>query len=329
MSEFNGVDAGAGPLGDMPPKPKAAWIVQISAAICIVSLLVGLTQIGTLVATDSSNMSMKLALISASWRTLAVGLLFVAIVGTHRRNSYGRVLGLLFIAVVFLGLLYRKSVGPVESSPWRLSYTNQQVGETAEAVGDLLTLFIIGYWFYAFGLSRRAREFFGLRGRECSGQDVSTQKRGLQRYLTVFSIVIAGIGLLKLLSLGVSQLAFFASSSLANATSKKDAEVAMVHAKAAAQVVEAYHRKHSEYPTSLTAAEFEAPLPEPVQSIRVNSVTGGVQVVILGQGSSTSRTFFWEPTIDAAGVFVWTCRPEEIPVTRMPKDCLPGAKGIN
>ena len=32
---------------------------------------------------------------------------------------------------------------------------------------------------------------------------------------------------------------------------------------------------------------------------------------------------------DAAGVFVWTCRPEEIPVTRMPKDCLPGAKGIN
>ena len=327
MSESIAVDEPGEPARGLPPKPRAAWLLQLFAAICLATSLVGLARLCTLVITDSSNVAMEVALVSAVWRTLAVGVLFLAILGTQRRKNYGRIFGLLLIAVVFGGLLYRQAVGSVEPSTWRLSYTNQQVGETAEALTDLLTLFVIGYWFYAFGLSRRAREFFGPSTDMRTDETVPIQQGKLPRILVVALVVIAGLGGLKLLSLGVSQSAAFASSFLADAKSRKDAEVAMVHAKAAAQLVEAYHRKHSAYPASLTAAEFEVPLPEPVQSIRVNSVTGVVQVVMMGSDSSTRRTFFWEPTLDATGAFAWRCRSDEIPIARLPKECLRGAAG--
>lgn len=323
MRKFTSIDAEGGFLRKLPPKPKAVWIFQVSAAICFIALFVGLGRIGTLFARDSSQISMKLMLIAASWRTIALCILLLAIVGTHRRNSQGRILGLLFIAIVFFWLLYRKSVGPVEPHPWRLSYSNQQIGEISEEVTDLLTLFCIGYWFYAFGLSRRARAFFGLHDHE------PKQRSRASKSLAMISTVVAGIGLLKLISLGVGQFAFFASNSIANTKLQKDAEVAMEHAKVAGQMVEAYYRKHSEYPASLTAAEVEAPLPEPVQSIRVNSVTGGIQVVMMGEGPSTSRTFFWEPAIGATGAVVWTCRSENMPASRLPKDCVPGVSGTS
>jgi hypothetical protein len=127
MSESIPVDDPGGSARSLPPKPRAAWLLQLFAAICLATSLVGLARLCTLVITDSSNVAMEVVLVSAVWRTLAVGVLFLAIVGTQRRKNYGRIFGLLLIAVVFGGLLYRQAVGSVEPSPWRLSYTNQQV----------------------------------------------------------------------------------------------------------------------------------------------------------------------------------------------------------
>jgi hypothetical protein len=132
--------------------------------------------------------------------------------------------------------------------------------------------------------------------------------------------VFAVLGVLKLASLVTSHI----STAYADATARQNARdggsVALVHAKDAAQVVEVYFKKHSSFPVSLTAAEFDKPLPEPVQSIRI-SMDGVLRVVLMGKGRSELRSFRFQPKIDSTGAFSWTCQLDDMPPNVLPDEC--------
>ncbi len=101
---------------------------------------------------------------------------------------------------------------------------------------------------------------------------------------------------------------------------------ALVHAQAASKVVESYFNQHSTFPASLTAADFQRPLPEAVQSIRVGA-DGALRVVLMGSGRRELRSFRLQPTIDSGGKFSWVCKPEEIPRGVLPPSCIGGPGG--
>ncbi|WP_176664962.1 hypothetical protein [Variovorax sp. SG517] len=102
--------------------------------------------------------------------------------------------------------------------------------------------------------------------------------------------------------------------------SPSDATIGIAFGRVAAKTVESYFAKHKEFPSSLTAAQFDAPLPDPVESIRVNPETGALKIVLMGWAPSPTRTFFLNPTIEATGM-TWECRAGEVPVQNRPPEC--------
>lgn len=113
----------------------------------------------------------------------------------------------------------------------------------------------------------------------------------------------------------------FNSEGISNSKARSDASVAIAHGKAASRTIESYFQEHKEYPLNLTVAGFNAPLPEPVESIRVNSETGILKLVLMGRGPSITRTIFLEPTIDTQGNFAWHCKLGDVPPGRQPAEC--------
>lgn len=94
----------------------------------------------------------------------------------------------------------------------------------------------------------------------------------------------------------------------------------LIHAKAAAMVLESHYKQHSNFPDSLAAVDFDRPLPETVQSIRVEA-DGTLRVVLMGGGRQDLRSFRLRPQIDAAGKFTWACVYEEMPAGTLPAEC--------
>ena len=102
--------------------------------------------------------------------------------------------------------------------------------------------------------------------------------------------------------------------------SRSDATIGIAFGRVAAKTVESYFAKHKEFPSSLTAAQFDAPLPAPVESIRVNPESGALKIVLMGWAPSPTRTFFLNPTIEATGM-TWECKAGEVPEENRPPEC--------
>jgi len=142
-------------------------------------------------------------------------------------------------------------------------------------------------------------------------------RRALKGFLSVLTI----LGVLKLASLAMNYVGAVNAEATAKRSAKEGASEALVHAKAAAQVVEVYFRKHASFPISLVAAEFERPLPEAVQNIRLGA-DGTVRVVLMGNGPQEKRSFRYLPRVDPAGRFTWSCQLEEMPPNILPEECI-------
>jgi hypothetical protein len=141
-------------------------------------------------------------------------------------------------------------------------------------------------------------------------------KKALKGVLGVLTV----LGVLKLAGLAMNHLDSVNAEAAAKRGAKERANEALVHAKAAAQVVELYFKTNSSFPISLTAAEFERPLPEPVQSIRIGA-NGALRVVLMGRGPQEKRSFRYVPVVDSAGRFTWSCELEEMPPDILPQEC--------
>ncbi|WP_146204238.1 hypothetical protein [Massilia glaciei] len=147
-------------------KPRAAWIVQIFCVFFLVSFVVGIMRTLHLLATIGNDTS-------AYWGILGRALFAVALVftllGTQRRIWYGRVLGLLFIAAFFVGIvLVNLTAKASRLAAFPLS--DLSAYEVGELVGMGLTTCAMIYWFYAFGFSEKARNYFG-RKRPAAAND--------------------------------------------------------------------------------------------------------------------------------------------------------------
>ena len=140
-------------------------------------------------------------------------------------------------------------------------------------------------------------------------------KKAMKGFLGVLTV----LGVLKLAGLAMNHLGSVNAEAAAKRGAKEGANEALVHAKAAAQVVEVYFKKNSSFPISLTAAEFERPLPEPVQSIRLGT-NGALRVVLMGNGPQEKRSFRYVPVVDSTGRFTWACQLEEMPDI-LPEEC--------
>jgi hypothetical protein len=132
--------------------------------------------------------------------------------------------------------------------------------------------------------------------------------------------ILTILGVLKLAGLAMNHLSAASAEATARQSARDGAREALLHAKAAAQVVEIYFKQHSGFPISLTAADFERPLPEAVQSIRIGA-DGTLRIVLMGKGPQEKRSFRFLPSVDPAGKFTWACQLEEMPPNILPEEC--------
>lgn len=145
-----------------PPakKPISAWLVQLLAVAALVTLGVGLFRMASwLVSNRAMEWSWGFLLLETAWRVALVGILGGAVIGTQRRANHGRWLGLVCIAMVFALSVYTQFIRKKTSAP-TFAYANQASGESGELLGALLILGLVIWWFYAFGFSVKARNYF-------------------------------------------------------------------------------------------------------------------------------------------------------------------------
>ena len=133
-------------------------------------------------------------------------------------------------------------------------------------------------------------------------------------------VVFVVLGLIKLAGRVTDHVSTARADAAAKQSAQARASEALIHAKAAAKVLESYYKKHSSFPISLAAAEFDRPLPEPVQSIRVGA-DGTLRVVLMGKGPQEKRSFRFQPMIDSGGTFTWICHFEDVPPDILPVEC--------
>lgn len=132
--------------------------------------------------------------------------------------------------------------------------------------------------------------------------------------------VFVVLGFLRLGGMVASHMTAAQADATTRVVAREGAKQAFLHATAAARTVEIYFKEHSNYPVSLSAADFDRPLPESVQSIRV-AADGTLRVVLMGTGPQEKRSFRLHPEINSAGSFSWTCQPEETPPQLLPSEC--------
>lgn len=143
-------------------RPIAHWIVLIigtAAALAIAHGLYGVLM--WMVAHAGSHWRSQVVAFELGWRGVAFALIAWMLVAVFRGARGARVLGLVFIALLLAICVRVQIVQEIASSPEL--YHDPALGRSAEAVGGLLVIASVIYWFYSFGFSSRAREYFRAR----------------------------------------------------------------------------------------------------------------------------------------------------------------------
>lgn len=142
-------------------KPKSVWLFQIVCTVMCILFFVGIVR--SILWVNSNQDAWQWnnqIIIEFSWRVLATAFLFIALIGTQRRAAYGRYLGLLLLALLFCYTVAMYSNLLATGLPWKPAYNNPSVGKFGEFLGALIVTNLVGYWFYAFGFSKVAHEYF-------------------------------------------------------------------------------------------------------------------------------------------------------------------------
>lgn len=133
-------------------KPVSAWLLQILAAVGSVMYTVGAGRLTLFLLQNQSRLD-QLAF-HILWRLLAVALGIAAVTAIQRRSVYARASGLAYLALLLAIVIDATSLDM------------QAVGPTflGQLLANAAMLGLIGYWSYAFGFSKTARNYFGFGG---------------------------------------------------------------------------------------------------------------------------------------------------------------------
>lgn len=100
-----------------------------------------------------------------TWRFFSLAVPACAILGTQQRATYGRLSGLALLGFILAFAMYTRVIPKVIS----LTEPAQHEGSLGQLISSSVIVCFIGYWFYAFGFSNAAREYFRVRENKQEG----------------------------------------------------------------------------------------------------------------------------------------------------------------
>ena len=140
-------------------RPIAHWIVLIIGTAAALAIAHGLYGVLTWMGAHAANA--RVVAFELGWRGIAFAGVAWMLAAVFSGARGARVLGLVFIALLIAACVRVQMVQEIASSPE--PYHDPARGRSAEAVGGLLVIAGLAYWFYAFGFSARARGYFRAR----------------------------------------------------------------------------------------------------------------------------------------------------------------------
>ncbi len=146
-----------------PGKPASVWCLQL-VAVLVVAICGAATAKGAWDLMTGAASNPRGGLLAVLFAAAVSTALVLAVVGCQRRQDYGRLLGLLLIAAIFLGFgaQWLDLVAQIRQP----EFARQSIGGLHAGAGvGVVMLALVGGWFYAFGFSARARSYFGASAR--------------------------------------------------------------------------------------------------------------------------------------------------------------------
>ena len=141
-------------------KPFAVWVLQGFAAVFAVAAILGVVSVTRDMASGGVS-DLRGAIVFLLLRIVLVGVLLLTVLASQRRKDYGRLLGLLFIVIAFLGC-GSGILGIVAEIRHAAGGADKVAQLYGGLCGGVAALALIGYWFHAFGFTAVARAYFGV-----------------------------------------------------------------------------------------------------------------------------------------------------------------------
>ena len=144
-------------------KPASVWWLQGVAVVVIGVFATAAVKVAWDLMTGAASNPARV-LQGVAFASLVAAGLVLAVVGCQRRKEHGRLLGLLFIAAIFLafGAQWLGILAQIR----RPELARESLGGLHAGAGvGVAMLVLTGYWFHAFGFSASARAYFGLPAR--------------------------------------------------------------------------------------------------------------------------------------------------------------------
>ncbi|WP_230182098.1 hypothetical protein [Aquabacterium sp. CECT 9606] len=141
-------------------RPKAVIVFQLMGALITCLLTVGAVRTTAGLIQFWANNGIPILLINLSqWLALAALAFTLVKLFKAKPEPITRWLGLLFIALLYAFIFNIQFLNKSKSEPF-FKCSDPATGELGELLGGALQLLAILYWFYAYGFSLKARNFF-------------------------------------------------------------------------------------------------------------------------------------------------------------------------
>jgi len=142
-------------------KPKSVLALQILGGVISSLLLIGLVRTSvSLLQSGASNATAGALVGFLSYRVAAVVLMATTFYLLNAGSPKARTTGLAWIGIFFANTFYVQFVDKSPPTLPRFECSNAADCEFGEILGGALQLWLIAFWFYLYGFSSKARQYF-------------------------------------------------------------------------------------------------------------------------------------------------------------------------